>query len=77
MNNMDRLDSLRRVALERRVPLDEFHYRFFKRYRESGIVGEFDRYADAFYHMFTKLTPNITDGELIVGECVSGLNAEA
>ena len=71
---MNRIEELRRVALGRRTPLDEFHYRFFKRYSETGIVGEFDRYADAFYHMFATLTPNITDGELIVGECVSGLN---
>lgn len=73
---MDRIESLRLAALNRRTPLDEFHYRFFKRYRENVGFNEYDRYADAFYHMMEELTPHITEGELIVGECVDGFTEE-
>ncbi len=73
---MNRIECLRHVALNRRMPLEEFHYRFFKRYRENTEMNEFDRYADAFYHMFATLTPHITEGELIVGETGNGLTDE-
>ena len=65
---MERIERLRKVALNRYVSIDEFYYRFYKCYNESQDPCEFGRYANAFYYAFSELTPNITDGELIVGE---------
>lgn len=73
---MNRIERLRLAALNRRTPLDEFHYRFFKRYKETAGMKEYDRYSDAFYYMFSTLTPHITEGELIVGECINGFTDE-
>jgi len=71
---MNRIEELRLVALNRKTPLEEFHYRFFKKYKEKTEMKEFEHYANAFYYMFSTLTPHITDGELIVGECTNGLS---
>ena len=65
---MERIERLRKVALNRYVSIDEFYYRFYKCYNESQDPCEFSRYANAFHYAFSELTPNITDGELIVGE---------
>lgn len=71
---MDRIESLRKTALERTVSYKEFFFRFYKRYTESGISDRYERYADAYSFAFSTLTPFITDGELIVGEIGCGLN---
>ena len=73
----DRIESLRRVALERSICNDEFHYWFYKRYGERRFDSEYSRYADAFSHAFSMLTPNMRAGELIVGEIENNLTEEA
>ncbi len=70
---MERIEALREAALCESHCKDEFYYRFYKRYSESGEASEYGRYADAFYSAFSGLTPNVTDGELIVGEIKNNL----
>ena len=64
---MNRIENLRQTALRHKHSYDEFYYLFYKRYTANKIDSEYARYADAFYYAFSKLTPNISDGELIVG----------
>lgn len=71
---MSRIENLRRTALGHKHINDEFFYRFYKRYTENVGAADYPRYADAFYFAFSELTPNISDGELIVGEIKSNLS---
>ena len=73
---MNRIDFLREKVLNKSHSNDEFFYLFYKHYSNSTIDCEYQRYADSFYHAFSNLTPHITDGELIVGECESTLTEE-
>ena len=70
---MNRIEKLRQRALDHKHVSDEFFYRFYKRYSKTEIGSEFRKYADAFSYAFSELTPNISDGELIVGEITDGL----
>ena len=70
---MKRIEQLRQAALNCRYCKDEFYYRFYKRYSNSTETSEKRKYADAFYQAFSTLTPNISDGELIVGAIDNGL----
>ena len=70
---MSRIEKLRETALAHSHINDEFYYRFYKRYSENEIGSEYPRYADAFYYAFSELTPNISEGELIVGEIKNAL----
>ena len=74
---MNRIESLRRVALSRTHSNDEFFYLFYKSYSQNKTESEYERYADAFDFAFSELTPNITEGELIVGEINGTLSADA
>ena len=70
---MERIESLREIALGWTLNKDEFYYRFFKRYHECNEKNEYERYAEAFSACFSALTPHISEGELIVGETVDGM----
>ena len=72
---MKRIEKLRQIALCHPYVIDEFFYRFYKRYNENESSSDYLRYADAFSCAFSNLTPNISDGELIVGEIKNGLTA--
>ena len=61
-----RIESLRTVALNRSLCQDEFYYRFYRRF--SGNTGDYAAYGEAFRAALAGLTPEITPGELIVGE---------
>lgn len=65
---MQRIDFLRQMALDNNHSLDEFFYKFYKHYSTNKEKSEYKRYADAYYHAFSNLTPSILDGELIVGK---------
>ena len=71
---MIRIEKLRQIALghphynNSNNVNNEFFYRFYKRYSENEKGSDYLRYADAFSFAFSQLTPNISDGELIVGE---------
>ena len=65
---MNRIEKLRQIALSHPHAYDEFFYRFYKRYSENRNESDYLKYADAFYCAFSQLTPNISDGELVVGE---------
>lgn len=64
---MERIEPLRKAALEHRHSGDELYYLFYKRYSNGEGSSEYLRYADAFYYAFSNIPPNISDGELIVG----------
>ena len=65
---MKRIEALREEALAPRGGQDEFFYHFYRVYGEhSGGVDPL-RYAEAFAVAFGALTPDISDGELIVGK---------
>ena len=65
---MDRIKLLRNEALENVVCLDEFFYKFYKRYYNNKKALKEERYADAFYYAFSNLIPSISEDELIVGK---------
>ncbi|MBQ9783896.1 MAG: hypothetical protein IJW29_00140 [Clostridia bacterium] len=71
---MNRIEALRRVALQSRCCYDEFYYRFYKCYAHSDLTDEYARYTEAFVAAFAETTVHITDGELIVGETVDGMS---
>ncbi|MBQ8741810.1 MAG: hypothetical protein IJZ03_00410 [Clostridia bacterium] len=70
---MSRIEKLRMNALCHSHINDEFFYNFYKRYIENKNGSDYLRYADAFYYAFSQLTPNISDGELVVGEIKNAL----
>lgn len=65
---MNRIERLRQNALQLNHCRDEFYYKFYKAYEEYSHLGEFERYAEAFFRAFCDLTPRIDVGELIVGK---------
>lgn len=65
---MERIEFLRNKAFEDSNFGEELYYHFFKEYERCAGLEEEDRYAEAFYYAFLKLTPSITEGELIVGK---------
>ena len=73
---MHRIEQLRQVALQHRHSHEEFYYHFYKKYCASQEPSAYLKYAEAFSFAFSKLTPNITDGELIVGEVFNYLSPE-
>lgn len=64
---MERIELLRKDALNNVLCADEFFYKFYKSYKSSSKELMQERYADAYYDAFTSLTPHIAEGELIVG----------
>ena len=73
---MQRIEKLRKMALENVICYDEFFYKFFKCYSNSQKISKEGRYADAFYFAFSNLTPSISDDELIVGKCNKNLSRD-
>jgi formate C-acetyltransferase len=73
---MKRIEALRAAALASRPCRDEFYYRFYRRYGAYGERVDTERYADAFSLALEALTPDISDGELIVGKIGSRLANE-
>ena len=65
---MKRIEFLRKQVFENLNFSNEFHYLFYKNYEHHSDLTEEERYAEAFYFAFSKLTPSITEGELIVGK---------
>jgi len=72
---MNRIEHLRQAALNLVYCKSEFNYLFYKRYIDLKGKSDYEKYADAFNFAFSKLTPNILDGELIVGEIKNRLSA--
>ncbi|MBQ6707102.1 MAG: hypothetical protein IJN07_06335 [Clostridia bacterium] len=65
---MERINFLRKQVFENLKFSNEFHYLFYKNYEQHADLSEEERYAEAFFSAFSKLTPSITEGELIVGK---------
>ncbi len=74
---MERIEQLRKKALENPVFSKEFHYLFYKEYERLSDFPEEERYAEAFYFAFSNLTPSISEGELIVGKRDVPLSTQA
>ena len=49
---MNRIEQLRQNALQLNHCRDEFYYKFYKAYEEYSHLGEFERYAEAFFRAF-------------------------
>jgi len=73
---MNRIEFLRKLALEQGSYNQEFHYHFYKAYTDLADLPESARYGEAFYTAFSNLTPVIYDGELIVGNSGRALSEE-
>lgn len=73
---MERIEKLRNRVFEGSLFSDEFYYLFYKEYDRLSALPETERYAEAFYFAFSKLTPSISEGELIVGKRDLPLSAE-
>lgn len=73
---MKRIENLRNEALNFPVSQEEFFYIFFKSYFHKSKELNLKSYTEAFYEAFSKLTPCISDGELIVGKCVNPLDED-
>ena len=65
---MERIEKLRKRALEFDHCKDEFYYLFYKSYIKNSDMKEYPRYAEAFYCALSELTPFIGEDELLVGE---------
>ena len=71
---MNRIEKLKQIALDFKFLPEEFYYWFYKKYDELKEKSEYPRYSEAFYYAFSLLSPNITEGELIVGEIANNLD---
>lgn len=74
---MDRIEILRKQPLENMYLSDAFHYHFYKSYSQLEHLNFWERYAQSYYDAFNRLTPSITEGELIVGKRNIPLSPEA
>ena len=70
----NRIKELRGAALLPKICYEEFHLNFY-RYFDKIQLDE-SNYGDAFLYAFSKITPVIDDGELIVGKTVSELTGK-
>ena len=73
---MNRIETLRTKVPEDLVDRDELYFHFYDCYTKSQGETMEDRYAEAFYHAFSRLTACIADGELIVGRIENHLTPE-
>ena len=74
---MKRIQHLRNKVLAGTCLSEEFHYLFFKEYFRLNDLPEEERYAASYEYAYSKLTPSISDGELIVGKRDVPLTAQA
>ena len=72
---MERLEALRSDALKHKLNLDDFFYKFYKKYDALKELPKTERYAESFYSAFSNVTPVILDGELVVGRCGNTLSS--
>lgn len=71
---MNRIETLRTKVPKDLIDRDELYFLFYECYVSSKGETMEDRYAEAFYHAFSHLTPCIADGELIVGRVENHLS---
>ena len=73
----ERIEALRRSAVEPVICYDGFYLAFFERWAENTDLGTAEeRYADAYARAFELFDPLIDEGELIVGKATKPLSAE-
>ena len=73
---MDRIEILRKEALQKDRFSYEFYYHYIKSHTAQTADEEYERYSNAFYDAFSALTPSISDGELIVGKYAHPMSPE-
>jgi len=71
---MNRIEYLRTKVPADLIDRDELYFLFYECYVNGKGETMEDRYAEAFYHAFSHLTPCIADGELIVGRVENHLS---
>jgi len=73
---MERIEFLRKRVFENLHFSNEFYYLFYKNYEKHAHLTKEERYAEAFEFAFLRLSPSITEGELIVGKRDIPLSAD-
>lgn len=73
---MERIAALRKEALAEERFSWEFYYHYMKSYTTITAENEYEHYSLAFYDAFSRLTPSISEGELIVGKYAHPLSPE-
>ena len=71
---MERIENLRKLALNFTPKRDEAYYHFYRSYKENESLNEFERYGEALCAQFEYLTPSIDEGELIVGKIADNMS---
>ena len=69
MDRSERIDLLRREALDPVIDLGGFYYDFCDFYFSHEGLAPGRRYAESLLYSFSRITPSISEGELIVGKC--------
>ncbi len=69
MERSERIGLLRREALDPVIDLGEFYYAFCDFYFAHESLSPERRYAESLFYAFSRITPSISEGELIVGKC--------
>ena len=73
---MDKIEFLRRRALDNVPCADRFYLDFYKKYSSDSRKSEWQKYADAYYYAFSNYIPTIYCGELIVGAAVCNMSPD-
>lgn len=72
-----RLKPLRDAAVRPTISYTRFYLAYFTRFRDNASLGSMEkRYSDAYRLGFDAMTPQIDDGELIVGKATIPLTPE-
>lgn len=73
---MERIETLRALAVRPFIERDYFPYHFYKIYKDSTKTVQEERYAEAYDYAMSMLPTPIANGELIVGNRTEALSAE-
>ena len=74
--NTERINKLRKEALNFSIDLSPFHFHFFTKYKELKDSDRNECYREAYQYAFSQIPTEISDGELIVGKYPSPLSSE-
>lgn len=73
---MSRIEDLRKRAIDNIPCGDGFFLDFYKKFTSDENGSIWQKYSTAFTYAFSKYTPTIYDGELIVGSAVNCMTEE-
>lgn len=76
MEKTARIEKLRQSALDKFTGIEEFLYYFYEKWAAEESLPKYERYAEAYTHAYSMITPAFADGELIVGRSAPLTDAE-